>query len=522
MNYARGTLTNSMRRSAFVTLLALVLAACSSPPAPVARHNILLIYADDLGYGDVGCYGATKVRTPNIDKLAAEGLRFTDGHAAAATCTPSRYALLSGEYAFRKPGTGVLPGNAALVLDPTRRTLASLLRDAGFATAIVGKWHLGLGSGVIDWNQEIAPGPREVGFGYSFVIPATNDRVPCVYLENQRVVGLDPSDPIRIDYTQRVGDEPTGKEHPELLRLPASHGHDQTIVHGIGRIGFMSGGKSARWIDEDMADVLTAKACEFLRTPRKEPFFLWFSAADIHVPRTPHARFVGSTELGSRGDAIVQFDACVGRLLATLDQQGLRDSTLVILTSDNGPVVDDGYRDRAKELLAGHRPAGPFRGGKYSAFEGGTRVPWIVSGPGQVRSGESAALVCQVDLAASLAAWAGVAVQPGEVQDSVDVMAALLGKTPLGRDELVEQAGVLALRSGRWKYIEPGKGQARVGATDTETAQSPSGHLFDLEEDLGERHDLRGSLPERAEALRSRLEQVRRMPQSRPGRVPGR
>ena len=235
------------------------------------RPNIILIYADDLGYGDVGCYGATKVQTPNIDRLAREGLRFTDGHSASATCTPSRYALLTGEYAWRKRGTGVLPGNAPLIIPPGRTTLSAVLKKAGYATGVVGKWHLGLGDGAIDWNGEIKPGPLEVGFDYGFVIPATGDRVPCVYVENHRVFGLDPKDPIRVSYGQPIGDMPTGKANPERLKLHPSHGHDQTIINGISRIGYMTGGKSALWVDEDMADVLTAEGEAFHRGARERP-----------------------------------------------------------------------------------------------------------------------------------------------------------------------------------------------------------------------------------------------------------
>lgn len=497
-----------LRRRSVLLALLLPLACASPSPAP-RPPNILLLYADDLGYGDVGCYGASRVRTPNLDRLAARGLRFTDGHSAAATCTPSRYALLSGEYAFRKKGTGVLPGNAALVLDPARATLASVLRGAGYWTGYVGKWHLGLGDGAIDWNGRIAPGPRELGFERSFLLPATNDRVPCVYLEDQRVLGLDPRDPIVVDYAKPVGSEATGKEHPELLRLQASQGHDQTIVNGIGRIGYFAGGTAARWKDEEIADVLTARTCAFLAEKRDRPFFLCFAASDIHVPRTPHPRFVGSTEMGARGDAIVQFDDCVGRILHTLESEGLADSTLVIVTSDNGPVVDDGYRDDAKAKLGGHRPAGPFRGGKYSAFEGGTRVPWLVAWPGQVPHGESTALVAQVDLVASLARLAGATVPSGAAPDSVDVLDALLGKSAHGRDELVEQAGTLALRQGTWKYVEPSRGQEYFAATDTETGQAKTGHLYDLATDPGETRDLLTEQPERAARMQARLSALR-------------
>jgi arylsulfatase A-like enzyme len=194
---------------------------------------VVFIYADDLGYGDVGCYGATKVATPNMDRLARAGVRFVNAHSSSATCTPSRYAMLTGEYPWRRKGTGVLPGDARLIIEPGRTTLASLMKEAGYRTGVVGKWHLGLGAGELDWNQEIKPGPLEIGFDYCFLIPATGDRVPCVFVENHRVVGLDPKDPIAVSYQKPIGDEPTGKEHPELLKMHPSHGHDQTIVNVI-------------------------------------------------------------------------------------------------------------------------------------------------------------------------------------------------------------------------------------------------------------------------------------------------
>jgi arylsulfatase A-like enzyme len=484
-------------------------------PARAKKPNIVYIYADDLGYGDVGCYGATKVPTPALDALADAGLRFTNAHAPAATCTPSRYALLTGEYAWRREGTGILTGDANLIIEPGRTTLASMLKAAGYTTGAVGKWHLGLGRGEIDWNGEVRPGPAEIGFDYHFLIPATGDRVPCVYVENGRVVGLDPADPIRVSFHGPVGDDPTGRDHPEMLRMPPSHGHDQTIVNGVSRIGYMSGGRSARWVDEDMADTITAKAVSFIEKNADRPFFLYFATHDIHVPRLPHPRFAGTSGLGPRGDAIVEFDACVAEIVRTLDRLDLVADTLLVFTSDNGPVVDDGYRDRAVELLDGHKPSGPLRGGKYSAFDAGTRVPFIVRWPGRIKPGTSGALVSQVDMLASLAALTGRGLGAGDAPDSFDVSRALLGKDRFGRDHFVEQAGTLSLIEGRWKYIEPSSGPGFDRYTAIELGNDPEPQLYDLEVDIGETRNLAEERPELVRTMAARLEKIRRDGRSR-------
>jgi arylsulfatase A-like enzyme len=497
------------KRLAFAALL-LAVATTVSAQTP----NVVLIYADDLGFGDVSAYGAKALNTPNIDRLARAGLRFTDAHSSAATCTPSRYSLLTGEYAFRKPGTGVLPGDAALVIEPGRTTLASMLRGAGYVTGVVGKWHLGLGpKGGPNWNGDITPGPLDIGFDEAFIMAATGDRVPTVYVENRRVAGLEPADPIAVSYLEPFPSLPTGKSNPDLLKVMPSHGHDQAIVNGISRIGYMKGGTAALWKDEDMADVFTTKAVGFIERQRGRPFFLYFALHDPHVPRVPHPRFVGKTSLGPRGDVIVEADWSVGQILEALDRLKLADNTIVIFTSDNGAVVDDGYKDDAVAKLGSHTPSGPFRGGKYSHFEGGTRVPFILRWPGRVKPGTSDALVCQVDFVASFAALLKQPLAGARAPDSIDTLAAFLGTSRTGRTELIEQAGGQALRSGHWKYIEASKRPKRNEQTNTELGNELVPQLYDLSSDPGERLNLAERHPEKLKELQGRLQAIRAVEQ---------
>jgi arylsulfatase A-like enzyme len=499
-----------MDRRHFLTTLVGGAVASRLAAQTAAKPNIVLIYADDVGYGDISCYGASRVKTPNLDRLAAGGMRFTNAHSSSATCTPSRYSLLTGEYAWRKKGTGVLPGDATLIIPTDRQTLPGLLQKQGYRTAAVGKWHLGLGKTEVDWNAEIRPGPLEVGFDYSFIIPATGDRVPCVFVENHRVANLDPKDPIHVNYEHPIGNEPTGKANPELLKMHPSHGHDMAIVNGISRIGYMTGGKSALWVDEQIADTITGKAVNFINQNRTNPFFLYFATHDIHVPRVPNPRFAGKTPMGPRGDAIAELDWSVGQVLDTLDRNRMTDNTLVIFSSDNGPVVDDGYRDDAVEKLGAHKPAGPLRGGKYSNFDGGTRIPMLARWPGHIQAdAQSSALISQVDYFASFGAIAGQKPAAGAAPDSMDMHDAILGRDRKGREWLVEHAGALGLIEGDWKLILPSNGQKVNRNTNTEMGNDPAPQLYDLSKDIAEKNNVADQNADRVKAMMARLAKIR-------------
>ena len=451
------------------------------------KPNVVIIYGDDVGYADVGVYGAKLIPTPNIDRLASEGLLFTDSHCSASTCSPSRYSLLTGNFAFRK-GIRILPGDAKMCIDTDEMTLPKLFKGAGYTTGVIGKWHLGLGDGKtpIDWNAEVKPGPLEIGFDSSFLIPATNDRVPCVYLKGHRVLGLDEKDPIKVSYRSPLsGTYPIGKEKPESMTYyRSSHGHNQSVINGIGRIGYMSGGKAALWDDEMMADVLVDQARRFISTHKDTPFFLYFSSQDIHVPRVPHPRFRGKTKLGYRGDVMTQLDWTCGEIMKSLEKNGLTKNTIVIFSSDNGPVFDDGYKDGStvklyrKESDHGHDASGPYRGGKYMIQEGGTRVPFIVRWPAGIKAGKSDALFSQVDLMASFARMLGVQLSATEAIDSRDCLDTLLGQNVKGSDYIVTESWGLAVRKGKWKYVHKGKKE-----------------LYDLSKDITEQNNIAAQHP---------------------------
>jgi len=489
------------------------MAQSTSAQNPVSKPNVIYLYADDIGYGDLSCNGAKTIKTPNVDVLAKQGVLFTNMHSAASTCTPSRYALLTGEYAWRHEGTGIAAGDAGSIIRPEIFTLADVFKNAGYQTGVVGKWHLGLGdkTGTQDWNGHISPGPSELGFDYSFIMAATGDRVPCVYVENEHVVNLDSKDPISVSYKKNFEGEPTGKLNPEMLKMHPSQGHDQSIVNGISRIGYMKGGKSALWKDEEISTVLTGKALAFIENSKDKPFFLYFATQDVHVPRVPNPRFVGKSGMGPRGDAILEFDWSVGEVMKTLERLGLDKNTIVILTSDNGPVVDDGYKDQAVELLGKHKPAGNLRGGKYSSFEGGTRVPGILSWPGNVKPGVSDKLLCQVDMLATFAEMLKVKLPANAGPDSQKHLNTWLNKGGKGRQYLVLQQNGrdhLSIENGRWKFILPGEGPAFNKNVGIELGNLDKDQLYDLSVDIGEKVNVAAQHPEIVDELRSKLEQV--------------
>lgn len=485
-------------------LLATVLTSLSGPAAAQAAEksaspNVVVILCDDVGWGDLGCYGATKIKTPNLDGLANDGMRFTDAHASAAVCTPTRYSLLTGEYSWRKDtnglNKGVANGDSPLLIPVGSTTLPGLMKTAGYRTGAVGKWHLGFGTSTPDYNKELSPGPLEIGFDEFFGFPATNDRIPTVYVRGHRVVGLDPADPIKYTYDSKI----------------AESGGMKKFAAGRGRIGFMSGGKAAFWKDEDIADTFTREAVGFIERNKEKPFFLYFAPHDVHPPTIPHPRFVGTTGLGNRADMLSELDWSVGEILKTLDRHGLAKNTLVIFSSDNGASpMNEG----------GHLPNGPWRGKKSQLWEGGHREPFIARWPGRIAPGSTSdELVCLVDLPATCAAAAGQKLAEEAAPDSFNLLPTLLGqpKAPK-RDTLVVMSGKgdLAIRQGSWKYI-PDLALANgwdSGPVKPNAAARPG--LFDLSKDKGESQNLHKDHPEIAKRMAGLLANAKSEKSTRP------
>ncbi|MEE4217798.1 MAG: arylsulfatase [Xanthomonadales bacterium] len=420
-------------------------------PGP-GRPNIVLINADDVGYGDVGVYGAERIRTPNIDSLAREGMRFTDAHSASAVCSPSRYALLTGEYPFRRDFWFPIFATAPLVVDPSTTTLASLLKDVGYATAAIGKWHLGFGNKEpVDWNGTLSPGPLELGFDYYFGVPVLNSHPPFVYVENRAVLGLDPADPLVYG------------------EMAITRYFDEKFDYDT-----IGGGLAAHRLyrDREVGTTLTEKAVNWIRSQQDQPFFLYFASTNIHHPFTPAPRFIGSSGAGPYGDSMHELDWMVGQILQALDDSQVRDNTLVLFISDNGGMFNRGGQTAWE---TGHRLNGDLLGLKFGAWEGGHRVPFIARWPGRIPAGAvSSSLVSNVDMLATLAAIVDRPLDAGEGPDSRDLLPTLLGqsKKPARETLIISPArkSHLAIRKGRWMYIpaqgEGGFAGSRLGEHD--------------------------------------------------------
>lgn len=461
--------------------------------------NVVFVLADDIGYQDLSCYGAEKISTPNLDKLAANGVRFANAYSPASTSSPSRYAMLTGEYAWRK-NVGILPADAPLSILQNEMTWPKIMKEIGYKTAIVGKWHLGVGEkgSSVDFNSSIKAGPMAVGFDYCYYFPGTNDRVPCIYIEQDKVVNLDPNDPIQVSYKKKVGDWPTGKENPELLTLDYHLGHNNTIVNGISRIGWMCGGKSALWNDETMADHLCTKAIDYIKENTKQPFFLYYAPHNAHEPRVPSKKFRGKSKAGIYGDVIEEFDYCVGKIIQCLKDEGLYDNTIVIVSSDNAPMIKEGYNDGALENINGHNPFSNLRGEKYSLHEGGTKVPFIFSWPNVLKEPfVQKQPFCYMDLMSTIPALIGENIDKNLVKDTKDASELFLKENAgLYRSFICTQnnGGDLSLRMGKWKFI-PGK-------------QGVQAELYNIEEDPSEIRNVNLAYPEIAWKFRQYIKKL--------------
>ncbi len=481
------------------------------------RPNIIIINADDLGYGDLGCYGATKLSTPNIDRLASEGRRFTDAHTASAVCSPSRYGLLTGRYPLRRNFWGPVNLRQPLTIDTDHLTLGKLMADEGYSTACIGKWHLGFGEKAPDWNGDLKPGPLELGFDHYFGIPNVNSGPPFVYVEGHRVLGLEKDDPFVY------GKKSVTKRYPEKGGFKAIGGAE--AAH-------------RRYEDDKVGTVLKEQAVAWLKQQKKDrPFFLYLATTNIHHPFTPAKQFVGTSECGLYGDFVHELDWIVGGVLDAVDEIGARDNTLVIFTSDNGGMF---HATGQKAWRAGHRLNGDLLGFKFGAWEGGHRVPMVVRWPGQIPEGSTSnQLISQVDLLATLASILDRPLREGEGVDSIDQLETLTGspKEPV-RETLVlipNSPKHMSLRHGPWVLIprqgaggfqgkKPGAhlfsgvaASSFIGRENSDIVNgklrpdASVGQLYDLERDPQQTTNLYSSRPEIVAELRSILDGYRRL-----------
>ncbi|MFC5050324.1 arylsulfatase [Rubritalea spongiae] len=487
------------------------------------KPNVIIIYADDLGYGDLSCYGATKVKTPHIDSLAADGRKFTDGHSPSAVCTPSRYSLLTGEYPFRKGLYSPIFLKTPLIMSEDSYTIADMMKSAGYKTGIVGKWHLGFqNQKPVDWNAPLKPGPLELGFDYYYGVPTVNSHPPFVYVENHHVVGhvYDKKSPDYdpFDYSKDAGKQGYTQKVHEKVKLNeiggAKNAHAQYKDY---EVGLHLAGKTVEWIDQN----------------KDNPFFLILATTHIHHPFTPAPQFQGTSEAGLYGDFLQELDHIVGMIIDKLDEEGLTENTMIIFTADNGAMLNVTGQEAFTEH--GHRPNGPLLGAKSDGWEGGHRVPFLVKWPSKVPAGTvSDQLISAVDLMPSLAAITSTEIQPGASPDGVDMSEALTGNpTKQIRDHLVctpLKKDFLVLRNASWAYLG-GKGSAgwngKVGGhvlsgpnlipflgdknSDIEgnkvSADAAPAQLYNLKEDLSQTTNLYRTHPEVVQEMSAILEE---------------
>ena len=475
------------------------------------KPNIIIIYADDLGYGDLSCYGATKVKTPFLDQLANDGKRFTDAHVASSVCTPSRYALLTGNYPHRVPGglRGPVFMKAPLCFDKNTATLASLVKKAGYTTACIGKWHLGFTEDkVVDWNKPLTPGPRAVGFDYFYGVPVVNSHPPFVYVENESVVGADPKDP--FTYTKNSNTQEIEEKRTDYLFGGGEKAH---ALYKDYQVGTHLKDKAVEWITEQ------AKS--------EKPFMLYFPTTNIHHPFTPAPQFQGKTEAGVYGDFILELDWIVGEIVKALDEAKVSKNTIVIFTSDNGGMLNLGGAEAWK---LGHYLNGKLAGFKFETWEGGHRIPFIIKWPAKIKAGTvSNQLISNTDLFATFAAITKQSYTHKDARDSLNILPLLVEEN----DVAIRKTMVIAapknkkpfLRKGKWLYIpEPVKvhklnyrfqksalkkdamaAANRLKHSDIMNGKpksnAPSVQLYNLETDLSQTKNLANTHPEIAKEL---------------------
>lgn len=440
---------------ALIACLTILVAGCESPP------NIVIILADDMGYGDPRCNNPeSRIDTPAIDLIARQGVRFTDAHSPASWCTPTRYGLLTGRYPFR------LGRFNKRCIEANRPTLATMLRGQGYTTGMVGKWHLWFDGkrGVDrDWSVPIVGGPVDCGFDSYFGIPASLDIQPYYYIRGRRPVA-----------------PPTGRCETNL-----SGGHWTNIQGAFWRKGGMAPGFDHQRVLPDLAAEAVAFLDKQARSESGKPFFLYLALPAPHTPWLPTPKFRGNSGASMYGDFVMQVDDTVGQVLAALESHGMTRNTLVLFTSDNGPVW---YSKDIEKF--GHRSVGPLRGMKFDAFEGGHRMPFLVRWPARIPAGGvSERVICFTDIMATLASVAGAEVPAGGGEDSVDFLPALLGEDMAPRGPTVLKANATVLRDGRWKLITKSRKFKPV-------AGGPKGQLYDLSEDIGETDNLWAKRPD--------------------------